>query len=325
MIDEVDGITIAAFRATYEQALRPLVIRGAVRHWPAVGKWDLRYLRNAIAPKSIRLKSNQSGCTEYTFPDHIDALRAHLHPPRADLYAPRAGRARNPLPPYLTNANIHRHFPELAADLEPYCEYALPDLSASPLLPRDFMYDRYGVELLVGIEGHRFGCLHTDLGYIHAFLAQIHGEKECILFAPEDTRNVYPDPDSPLTSAIDDIWAWDTARFPRLARATPYRLTLAPGDLLFIPSGWWHTTRMHTTSIGVTFNSVRPSNWQAFSKEAIRLMAVNKPLKARFASVYLKLMKYPIFWTASAVAPDAPQSKILAANSVGRPQSRYAT
>lgn len=309
MIEEVSGISPAEFRERFQKPLKPVVIRGGIKHWPAVGKWDLDYLRRAIRPKSIRLKNNQSGQRDYNFPAHIDALKAF--------------ESGGPLPAYLTNANLYRFFPELVADVEPYSEYGLPDMTTSPLVPRNFMYDRFGVELLLGSEGHGFGVLHVDSCYIHAFIAQIYGEKDFIVFPPSEGKYLYPSAENPLVSDVDNIWNPDPSRFPDVQKARGMVLTLRPGDLLFVASGWWHTTRMTTTSIGVTFNSVTPSNWDVFCSEALRQMALTKPTKAKLASAYLKLMKYPALWTASGFNSKAVQ-ETFAQGDEDMPPPRYA-
>lgn len=309
MIEEVSGISVAEFRERFQKPLKPVVIRGGVSHWPAVGKWNLDYLRKAIRPKSIRLRNNQSGQRDYHFPEHIDALKSFE----------RGG----PLPAYLTNANLYRFFPELAADVEPYSEYGLPDMTTSPLIPKNFMYDRFGVELLLGSRGHGFGVLHVDSCYIHAFIAQIHGEKDFIVFPPEEGRHLYPNPRNPLVSEVDNIWNPDLTRFPDVQKARGEVFTLRPGDLLFVASGWWHTTRMNATSIGVTFNSVTPSNWAAFCGEALRQMAETKPGKAKLASLYLKLAKYPALWTAPRFNSTAVR-QAFASGDEDLPPPRYA-
>ena len=46
--------------------------------------------------------------------------------------------------------------------------------------------------------------------------------------------------------------AWPReARFPRYAAARPLRVTLHPGEILFVPSGWWHVVRYREPAISV--------------------------------------------------------------------------
>jgi hypothetical protein len=49
----------------------------------------------------------------------------------------------------------------------------------------------------------------------------------------------------------------DLSRFPRFRDAPLWRADLEPGDLLYIPSMWWHQARSQTTSIAVNLWWVR--------------------------------------------------------------------
>ena len=108
--------------------------------------------------------------------------------------------------------------------------------------------------LWCGPSGHT-SCLHYDP--MDGTLMQLAGTKQITLFPPSQLYNLYPfpiwnhlihgakrragysklDPNNP-----------DFQSFPRFELAMHHRidLTLKPGELLFIPAGWWH----EVTSIG---------------------------------------------------------------------------
>ncbi|MFI7240303.1 cupin-like domain-containing protein [Streptomyces cyaneofuscatus] len=48
-----------------------------------------------------------------------------------------------------------------------------------------------------------------------------------------------------------DLAAPDFRRFPRLRSAVLHHVRMGPGDLLYIPRGWWHDIRAHTPSVSV--------------------------------------------------------------------------
>ena len=45
----------------------------------------------------------------------------------------------------------------------------------------------------------------------------------------------------------------DYERFPRLRKAKPLIVDLGPGDLLFLPPGWWHQVTTPVPTISIDF------------------------------------------------------------------------
>ncbi len=98
-------------------------------------------------------------------------------------------------------------------------------------------------------------CLHYDV--MDGTLIQLHGSKQIVLFPPSQTANLYPYPvyahlrhGLKLRSWFSQVYPNrpDFQAFPRLQIASQHRhdVTLHPGELLYIPAGWWH----EVTAIG---------------------------------------------------------------------------
>lgn len=68
-------------------------------------------------------------------------------------------------------------------------------------------------------------------------LVQVTGRKRVVLFSPQDANNLYLTGDK---SRILDIDNPNLSIFPRFSRVTRYECQLEPGDVLFIPSLWFH-------------------------------------------------------------------------------------
>ncbi len=49
-----------------------------------------------------------------------------------------------------------------------------------------------------------------------------------------------------------DVDNFDEVRFPLFKKATEYRVVIHPGEMLFIPRGWWHYVRSLDKSISVS-------------------------------------------------------------------------
>merc|ERR1712113_673668 len=82
----------------------------------------------------------------------------------------------------------------------------------------------------------------------HNFFNQVRGHKFVALFPPDDYTRMYP---FPVTHPCDrcsmvDVRNPDFDRFPRFMEARGHVTTLGPGDVLYIPYGWWHYCRTLT-------------------------------------------------------------------------------
>lgn len=248
-VDVVEDISYENFKKQYLSQLKPVIIKDGIASMPAVGKWDLDYLDNKIGKKEIELDHHHSAKFKWSMEAFFIYLRSQ------DSKAEKQ---------YLTQANIVKYFPGLLDDLSPYPIYGLPDWKCNSLLPRDMFYQNYQMELLMGKKGTGF-FLHYDRGFMNAFVGQICGEKEVVLLPPSDKKYLYP-LENEIARAEVDIWNVDEKAFPEIKHASPAFYTLQPGDLVYIPANWWHTTRNKTFSIGVTFNSINKANWKMFSQ-----------------------------------------------------------
>lgn len=59
---EIDhSITPLAFYREYVSKNVPLVIRGAIKHWPAVGKWSILYFRKVLGDERVSVAVTPNG------------------------------------------------------------------------------------------------------------------------------------------------------------------------------------------------------------------------------------------------------------------------
>jgi hypothetical protein len=106
--------------------------------------------------------------------------------------------------------------------------------------------------------------LHRDPFGTDAILCQFVGEKRIQFYHPQDQEKLckggaFFDPDRP-----------DLVRFPRGKEAKPvFTDVLKPGQVLFIPSGWFHDVVTEVDSVSITWNFVHSARSSPFI-EAIR-------------------------------------------------------
>jgi hypothetical protein len=131
-------------------------------------------------------------------------------------------------------------------------------------MPKRFRRPDGYLKLLIGGVGGKFPLMHYDSDNSHAMITEIYGDKEFVLFAPEDSGYIYPHESSPSTSQIDDLDHVDLTRFPDFPKATQYRVIIEPGESIFVPSRWWHSARVVSTSVSVCTNIMHTTNWAGF-------------------------------------------------------------
>ncbi|KAG2172573.1 hypothetical protein INT44_002588 [Umbelopsis vinacea] len=107
------------------------------------------------------------------------------------------------------------------------------------------------------------GCI-TPLHYdrCHGTLLQLAGTKRFVIFAGDDTRQLYPcDGLNGPTHAsraryigrhLDTQPSTILEQWPKLRDTDPWLVDLQPGDLLYTPPGFWHEVTSTSVSLSVT-------------------------------------------------------------------------
>lgn len=105
--------------------------------------------------------------------------------------------------------------------------------------------------------------LHYDSD--HNLCVQIYGRKIVTLISPEDSDNCYTvnetwyDAFSPI-----DVMSVDYKKHPKFKNVKMYQVVLSPGDMLYIPKGWWHDIRSLEKSISINLWWI---DWSDFVRE----------------------------------------------------------
>ena len=261
----------------YVNPLKPVVITGALDHWPARTKWTLDFFRDHYG----------------NLPLEIDGRKLSM----AKLIAEVAASTPQAPAPYLRNFPV-KSLPEvLQADIAPMPSCTGPNWLNHPLIAARAVLTF--PELYIGGNGARFPVLHYDGLHTHAFLMQIRGVKEYIGFSPDQTPYMYSR-NAPIhaktgemyanLSEINDVENWDRSRFALFGKATGVRFTLHPGETLFMPSGWWHTARILSPSITISINGANAANWSNFRKDYCRYYMTGRKLPPWFVDAYLRFV-----------------------------------
>ncbi len=266
MLDRRKNLTRRDFIHEYLIPLRPVIIEDSVRHWKA-RDWTPEWFKATHGNKLVRVEDQPT-----RLGDFIDEVRASSEQ--------RPAR-------YLRNVDVPTAFPELLADVSPEMPYAMPDRLRTRLLPKHFPQESHFLDLFIGGPGSGFPYLHYDVHHLLSYLTQIYGEKEFLLFAPDQGKYLYPDVETPDHSTVETPMTPDYAKFPLFKQAQATRFTLEPGDTLFMPCGWWHTTRMLSVSITLGYDQLCAANWRAFLGDQYARRRDESPLKSKAVLAYL--------------------------------------
>jgi len=228
-IDAVDTITPQSFKRDYIDTNSPLLMRKVTANWPAMQKWSFDFFANLSLPKRVFLEMNNvlQGGGQYEVMEYSDYIR-RMADDDSGQPAPKG---------YLSVFKVFTAFPELANDVD----FSLLSQFKLKNTPKGW----------IGPAGTVTGY-HVDWG--DNVLAQICGRKEVRLVAPADSKYMYPSQrfDQGTLSSELDVDNYNAQQFPLFEKAIEYRIIIQPGEMLFIPRGWWHHVRSLDKSISVS-------------------------------------------------------------------------
>lgn len=229
-----------------------MVIQNAMPGLAALRKWDLEFFATRYASTRVPIDGIRSG-KSMELGAYIESL---------DSQSVRDGEG---VALYMRNLMLFEKFPELRGD------FRMPDIAQPNWLQSRFLGDysggswRYWVELFLSGPGSRFPNVHIDPYFTHAWSLQISGRKHFWL---------WPSTAQERAEMLSGEKSW---QYPRkllpdtdlegfMPGREALRVVLEPGDLAFIPAGYWHTTECSEASVTLGGNFVQACNWREFSQ-----------------------------------------------------------
>jgi len=253
---------------------RPVLLKGAMKRIPA-GGWTPESLEKRFGDKRFRLDGQ-----EVRFGDFIQRV---------------VNASPDDPPPYLRNVGVEQDFEELIPDLEPGLPYARSNWRFSRYLPAWWFRSKTTFcQFFFTGPGRGFPFMHVDYPPMHTFSALSYGRKEWVLFGPDQTPHLYAGSRGgwEMVSGVENPFEPDLEKYPDFARAEGSIVMQEAGDVLFVPSGWWHTTRSHSPTIAVAWDHLSASSWKPFVTHKLKSEAfTNKSgLYQAAVSAYLALI-----------------------------------
>ena len=279
----VEQMTTERFLNDFEIPNIPVNIRGGCRSWDAYHKWsDPLYLQTHTQEQTFRTTSGVAPYpAQFTFKAYRD-------------YCIGMGGKCDP-----TSSSNHNG--EHLLEEGPLYLFDRTALQPNSILWNDYMYDlqrtcpywdptksnvENGGHDLFGLFGEgrrpdhtwlicgpkRSGSVfHIDPNGTHAWNATIVGHKRWIFYPPGVTPpGVYPSDDGDEVALPLTIGEWiyqyweehcDRKRNALTDDTRPLECTTKPGDIVFVPHGWWHLViNLDEWNIAITHNYVSCSN-----------------------------------------------------------------
>jgi histone arginine demethylase JMJD6 len=269
-IERRSGLAYEEFVHRYLIPRKPVIVTGALNGWKAMSEWTPEFFRSRYGDREVRI----AGAT-WKLGAYIDRVLASTPADPA---------------PYLKDQIIRELDPALARDLQPFVDYVFPNwlrgrypsgtITASLNRPAE-------VELFIGGAGTRLGELHYDYAHCHVALCLLSGRKQFTVFAPDQTPYLYA---QGMLSQVKDIENPDLERFPLFAQARSLTFVQEPGEIVLLPTGWWHTTRLLTTCVAVAQNFANASNWRDVVDDVSAPVRARRPLAGAALHLYLRLL-----------------------------------
>lgn len=223
-IPRLHGLSLEQFEQDYRLPGRPVVLTGLVSTWPSWGNWNLCWFEKNHGSMIV------SG------------------------YWPQAKRDM-PVRQALKDIQAEKQSPHLSAlPVE-----KLPGMSQQVLVPPYCPNDRH-TQVLVGVappgpfpEFHKDN--DTPLDGKQNLLAQMVGRRHSLLVSPEFDAKMVAAPQAADNHPKSPLrWdAPDSGRFPLFEGVPYHETTMQPGEMLFIPAHWWHTSGCLEISMTVAF------------------------------------------------------------------------
>jgi Cupin-like domain len=271
-IERTKSLAVEVFHQRYLSGFgKPVIVTDAMSTWRAPSKWTFDMFKDRYGSEGVVASIWSSQCKKImTLGDYIGYLDATSG--RSPGFwidpatnAPRSEPPEVPAGPlYLSGWRAFNLHPELLEDVQlspKFVEDLLPSLPEAFRNVLDEATRYFAAGVLIGPPAS-VAVLHYDFLHTHAYLAQIVGRKRCMLFSPEDSAALY---DGQVELDHPDL-----CKFPLLHEATAFECILEPGELLFIPSRWWHHVVAIEKSITVNYNFFNRVNFSAYITDLLR-------------------------------------------------------
>ncbi|XP_058397303.1 cytosolic phospholipase A2 beta isoform X4 [Diceros bicornis minor] len=257
---------------------RPCIIRNALRHWPALQKWSLPYLRATVGSTEVSVAVTPDGYADAVRGDRF-VMPAERRLPLSCVLDVLEGQAQHPGVLYVQKqcSNLPTELPQLLPDLEPHVPWASEALGKMPDAVNFWLGEAAAVTSCRCREYKDRGGVHKD--HYENLYCVVSGEKHFLLHPPSDRPFIPYELYTPATYQLTeegsftmvDEEAMEKAKVPGTclltvrvlqARSLPSKDLVTPPDCYV--TLWLPTASSHRLQTRVVKNSRNPIWNQSF-------------------------------------------------------------
>ncbi|NMF61951.1 hypothetical protein DP113_25295 [Brasilonema octagenarum UFV-E1] len=260
-VERRSNLSYEEFIREYASVGKPVIITDAMKDWKATTKWTADFFRSEYGSSNFLV-------TDVRNQTRVDMTVAE--------YLERINTDKNEKFLYLRDLNLSSN-PKL------YEDYKVPVYFRDWLqrLPQKLVKKYYlnFYSIYVGAKDTSIG-LHFDFLGMPGWVALISGRKRFVLFTP----NLIPDAKDILSYGEDENFNGNLENFPLYANANPVEVILEPGEIIYIPSKWWHHVKNLENSVSLNGNIIN----EYCSEIVYQDVSKEYPIKGRILPLILE-------------------------------------
>ncbi len=261
-VEKIESIRPQDFQHNYYNQMKPVVLTGLARNWPAYHKWKWDYLKDVVGNVEVGVYNNIKS-DAYTPVNKADDYM------KFGEYLDRIKKGPVELRIFLFN--IFQHAPQLVND------FTWPEH-----LMKGFV-KRYPM-LFTGGSGS-ITHMHFDIDLSHIVHTQFIGRKRVLLFPHQEQYKIYRKPWEVMSFVNFEKYfdsnnnKLDLEKYPAVHHAKGYEVVLEHGDTLFMPAGYWHHMEYLDSGFAMSLRALQSSvggklkgAWNLFGMRSIDTM-----------------------------------------------------
>lgn len=246
-VDRLSCLTPEQFVEKYEFTRTPVIFTDIVKHWP-IYQILKRNFTNLSLKKDLLTLPGRS----------LTPLRCEFTYMNLDDYVRYAKEQVDERPIYMFDS-------EFSQVLDSEKMYTVPEHFA-----RDDYFRLLGETVrpkyrwIIAGPARGGSSFHVDPNYTHAWNANLTGRKRWLLFPPSSPPpGVVPSSDMSEVATPLSLTEWLLNNYEASVtqlQHVGYECICEPGDLIFVPCGWWHSVVNLQDSVAITQNYISRTN-----------------------------------------------------------------